>query len=131
LPPGFIGLIVGALPGLTTTMGIALLTGINFKFSGHSAIALLMGLYVAVSPGGSLAILIGIPARRPTPHPPWTVSRSPWPARRPKPSRFQRMASSSARFWHRLPGLLDAAIDGTGLEIHFRRDSSWSGFSAS
>jgi putative tricarboxylic transport membrane protein len=58
----FIGLIVGALPGLTTTMGIALLTGITFKFSGHSAIALLMGLYVGGVSGGSLsAILIGIP----------------------------------------------------------------------
>jgi len=58
----FIGLIVGALPGLTTTMGIALLTGITFKFSGHSAIALLMGLYVGGVSGGSLsAILVGIP----------------------------------------------------------------------
>jgi putative tricarboxylic transport membrane protein len=57
-----IGLIVGALPGLTTTMGIALLTGITFKFTGHSAIALLMGLYVGGVSGGSLsAILIGIP----------------------------------------------------------------------
>ncbi|HSO62568.1 MAG TPA: tripartite tricarboxylate transporter permease [Desulfobacterales bacterium] len=58
----FIGLIVGALPGLTTTMGIALLTGITFKFTGHAAIALLMGLYVGGVSGGSLsAILIGIP----------------------------------------------------------------------
>jgi putative tricarboxylic transport membrane protein len=58
----FIGLIVGALPGLTTTMGIALLTGITFKFSGHSAIALLMGLYVGGVSGGSLSgVLIGIP----------------------------------------------------------------------
>jgi putative tricarboxylic transport membrane protein len=57
-----IGLVVGALPGLTTTMGIALLTGITFKFSGHSAIALLMGLYVGGVSGGSLsAILVGIP----------------------------------------------------------------------
>jgi putative tricarboxylic transport membrane protein len=57
-----IGLIVGALPGLTTTMGIALLTGITFTFAGHSAIALLMGLYVGGVSGGSLsAILIGIP----------------------------------------------------------------------
>ena len=57
-----IGLIVGALPGLTTTMGIALLTGITFKFSGHSAIALLMGLYVGGVSGGSLSgVLIGIP----------------------------------------------------------------------
>jgi len=58
----FIGLVIGALPGLTTTMGIALLTGITFKFSGHSAIALLLGLYVGGVSGGSLsAILIGIP----------------------------------------------------------------------
>ena len=57
-----IGLVVGALPGLTTTMGIALLTGITFKFTGHAAIALLMGLYVGGVSGGSLsAILIGIP----------------------------------------------------------------------
>jgi len=58
----FIGLIVGALPGLTTTMGIALLTGITFKFSGHAAIALLLGLYVGGVSGGSLsAVMIGIP----------------------------------------------------------------------
>ncbi|OIP93332.1 MAG: transporter [Syntrophobacterales bacterium CG_4_8_14_3_um_filter_58_8] len=58
----FIGLIIGALPGLTTTMGIALLTGITFKFSGHAAIALLLGLYVGGVSGGSLsAVMIGIP----------------------------------------------------------------------
>jgi len=58
----FLGLIVGALPGLTTTMGVALLTGITFRFDGHIAIALLMGLYVGGVSGGSLsAILIGIP----------------------------------------------------------------------
>jgi len=58
----FIGLIVGALPGLTTTMGIALLTGITFKFTGHAAIALLLGLYVGGVSGGSLsAVMIGIP----------------------------------------------------------------------
>lgn len=57
-----IGLIVGAMPGLTTTMGIALLTGITFKFSGDYAIALLLGLYVGGVSGGCLsAILIGIP----------------------------------------------------------------------
>ncbi|MGE5607518.1 MAG: tripartite tricarboxylate transporter permease [Bacteroidota bacterium] len=57
-----IGIVVGALPGLTTTMGIALLTGLTYKFSGNAAIALLMGLYVGGVSGGSLsAILIGIP----------------------------------------------------------------------
>lgn len=58
----FIGLIIGSLPGLTSTMGIALLTGITFKFSGHAAIALLLGLYVGGVSGGSLsAVMIGIP----------------------------------------------------------------------
>jgi putative tricarboxylic transport membrane protein len=57
-----IGLIVGALPGLTTTMGIALLTGITFKFGGNLAVALLLGLYVGGVSGGCLsAILLGIP----------------------------------------------------------------------
>ncbi|MBL8966016.1 MAG: tripartite tricarboxylate transporter permease [Spirochaetaceae bacterium] len=58
----FIGLVVGALPGLTTTMGIALLTGITFKFGGNLAVALLLGLYVGGVSGGCLsAILLGIP----------------------------------------------------------------------
>ena len=57
-----IGLFVGALPGLTTTMGIALLTGITFKFGGSLAVALLLGLYVGGVSGGCLsAILLGIP----------------------------------------------------------------------
>lgn len=57
-----IGLIVGALPGLTTTMGIALLTGITFKFGGNLAVSLLLGLYVGGVSGGCLsAILLGIP----------------------------------------------------------------------
>ena len=58
----FIGIIVGALPGLTTTMGIALLTGITYHMSGSSAVALLIGLYVGGTYGGSLsAILLNIP----------------------------------------------------------------------
>ncbi len=57
-----IGLIVGSLPGLTTTMGIALLAGITYKLSGLYAIALLLGLYVGGVSGGALsAILVGIP----------------------------------------------------------------------
>lgn len=57
-----IGVIVGALPGLTTTMGIAILTGITYNFEGLSAIALLLGLYIGGTYGGSIsAILLGIP----------------------------------------------------------------------
>ncbi|HHW12746.1 MAG TPA: transporter [Firmicutes bacterium] len=58
----FLGIVVGALPGLTTTMGVALLTGMTYRFSGEAAIALLVGIYVGGVSGGSLsAILIGIP----------------------------------------------------------------------
>lgn len=58
----FIGIIVGALPGLTSTMGIAILTGITYTMSGLDAIALLIGLYVGGTYGGSLsAILLSIP----------------------------------------------------------------------
>ncbi|MBF0431103.1 MAG: tripartite tricarboxylate transporter permease [Fibrobacteria bacterium] len=58
----FIGMIVGSLPGLTTTMGLALLAGITYKMDSHYAISMLLGLYVGGVSGGALsAILIGIP----------------------------------------------------------------------
>lgn len=57
-----LGIIIGALPGLNATLGIALLTPITFAAPTQSAIALLMALYVGVMFGGSIsAILINIP----------------------------------------------------------------------
>src|SRR4030042_618017 len=57
-----IGMVGGALPGITTTLGIALLTSITFAMSGGDALLMLMCLYVGSVYGGSMtAITINIP----------------------------------------------------------------------
>lgn len=57
-----LGIIIGALPGLNATLGIALLTPVTFAVPTQNAIALLMALYIGVMFGGSIsAILINIP----------------------------------------------------------------------
>ncbi len=57
-----IGIVMGCLPGLNATLGIALLTPLTFAVPTDNAIAVLMSLYVGVMFGGSIsAILINIP----------------------------------------------------------------------
>jgi len=57
-----VGVIIGALPGLTATMGIALLTGLTYKLPVEYTFAILMGIYVGAIYGGSIsAILLNIP----------------------------------------------------------------------
>ncbi len=57
-----LGIIVGMLPGLTATMGIALLTGLTFQWASSDAIVILIAMYVGAIYGGSRsAILINIP----------------------------------------------------------------------
>jgi len=57
-----LGVIIGALPGLSATMGIALLTGLTYKFPVVYTFAILMGVYVGAIYGGSMsAILLNIP----------------------------------------------------------------------
>lgn len=57
-----LGIIIGSLPGLTATMGIALLTGLTYGFSPDLAIAMLICMYVGAIYGGSRSgILINIP----------------------------------------------------------------------
>ncbi|MDR1903375.1 MAG: tripartite tricarboxylate transporter permease, partial [Treponema sp.] len=56
------GILIGALPGLSATMGIALLAGLTFTLSKDVALIVLMGIYVGGIYGGSIsAILVGIP----------------------------------------------------------------------
>ena len=56
------GLIVGMLPGLTATMGVALLTGLTFRFMPDQAVLVLICTYVGAITGGSRsAILLNIP----------------------------------------------------------------------
>ncbi len=58
----FTGLIVGMLPGLTSTMAVALLTGLSFGLPTETALVILISVYVgAVSGGCQSAILLNIP----------------------------------------------------------------------
>ena len=56
------GIVIGALPGLTPTMGVALLLPITFGMDTIPSFALLLGIYVGGTYGGSIsAILIRTP----------------------------------------------------------------------
>ena len=56
------GILVGALPGLTATMGVALLVPFSFGMSMDVSIGMLLGLYCGAMYGGSIAsILIRTP----------------------------------------------------------------------
>lgn len=57
-----LGIIFGALPGLTATLGVALLTTLTYSLSLESAMIALMGIYVGAIYGGSYgSIMINIP----------------------------------------------------------------------
>jgi len=57
-----LGIVFGALPGLTATLGVALLTTVTFSFPTDLAMVALIGIYVGAIYGGSHAsILINIP----------------------------------------------------------------------
>ncbi len=57
-----LGIVIGMLPGLTATMGIALLTTLTFKWETGNAILTLIAIYVGAIYGGSRsAILLNIP----------------------------------------------------------------------
>ncbi|HEX9569142.1 MAG TPA: tripartite tricarboxylate transporter permease, partial [Rhodospirillales bacterium] len=57
-----LGIVVGSLPGLTATMGVALLTTLTYKMPAAQAILVLICMYVGAIYGGSRsAILLNIP----------------------------------------------------------------------
>ena len=57
-----IGLVIGALPGLTATMGLALMTTLTLKMESSQALLVLICTYVGAIYGGSRsAILLNIP----------------------------------------------------------------------
>ena len=56
-----LGIILGSLPGLTATMGIALMLPVSFQLSDATGMALLLGVYCGAVSGASIpAILLGI-----------------------------------------------------------------------
>jgi putative tricarboxylic transport membrane protein len=58
----FLGIVIGALPGLTATMGVALMTTLTFTMPHTHAILVLVCVYVGAIYGGSRsAILLNIP----------------------------------------------------------------------
>ena len=57
-----LGIIVGMLPGLTATMGVALMTTLTFAMPPQNAILILVCMYIgAIYGGGRSAILLNIP----------------------------------------------------------------------
>ena len=57
-----LGAIFGALPGLTATMGVAVLTPLTFWVSPEQGLAMLLGIYCGAIPAGGIpAILINVP----------------------------------------------------------------------
>jgi len=57
-----VGIVIGALPGLTATMGVALLTTLTLKMPANVALLVLVCAYVGAIYGGSRsAILLNIP----------------------------------------------------------------------
>ena len=57
-----LGIIVGMLPGLTATMGVALMTTLTFKMAAENAVIILICMYIGAIYGGSRsAILLNIP----------------------------------------------------------------------
>lgn len=58
----FLGIVFGAMPGLTATLGVALLTALTYSLGADTALLALLGMYVGAIYGGSYpAILINIP----------------------------------------------------------------------
>ena len=58
----FLGVYIGAIPGLSGTMAVSLLVSLTYAWSEVPAIALIMGVFVGVVYGGSRsAILLNIP----------------------------------------------------------------------
>jgi len=57
-----LGSVFGALPGLTATMGVAVLTPLTFWLSAEQGLAMLLGIYGGAIPAGGIpAILINVP----------------------------------------------------------------------
>ncbi len=57
-----LGIIVGMLPGLTATMGVALMTTLTYKMAAENAVIILICMYIGAIYGGSRsAILLNIP----------------------------------------------------------------------
>ena len=53
-----VGICIGALPGLTATMGVALILPVTFSMGPITGILLLVGVYFGAIYGGSIAAIL-------------------------------------------------------------------------
>gem|GEM_PF-6035213 len=98
-----LGIIFGALPGLTAAMGVALLIPLTFGMPAVEAFSALLGMYVGAIYGGGRTP--HIPAQRGRPLPPFSSARRvlcppPRPCLKAPPS---RPAENPAGLWTWLP----------------------------
>ena len=58
----FVGVFVGAMPGLSSIMGLSLMLPLTLKFDGSAGLLMLLGVFCGAIYGGSItAILIRTP----------------------------------------------------------------------
>lgn len=92
-----VGIIIGALPGLSVNMGIALLFPLTFSFQGIGGILMLLGIYCGAIYGGSItAILLktpGTPASAAT-----TIDGYPMAVKYGQPGRALGLSTFSSTF---------------------------------
>lgn len=104
-----LGILAGALPGISATMGVAVLAPLTFTLDPYPAIVSLLGIYCGAVYGGSIsAIVLGIPG---TPGAVATTLDGSLMARRgaagralgSRPSRRSWVARSAPWHWHSCP----------------------------
>ena len=89
-----VGIIIGALPGLSVNMGIALLFPLTFSFQGIGGILMLLGVYCGAIYGGSIsAILLKTPASAAT-----TIDGYPMAVKYGQPGRALGLSTFSSTF---------------------------------
>lgn len=93
----FVGIIIGALPGLSVNMGIALLFPLTFLFQGSTGILMLMGIYCGAIYGGSISAILlntpGTPASAAT-----TLDGYPMAVKYGQPGRALGISTSASTF---------------------------------
>lgn len=52
------GVVIGSLPGLTSTMGVALLIPLTFSMPPEAGLAMLGGIYLASTYSGSISAIL-------------------------------------------------------------------------
>lgn len=92
-----VGIVIGALPGLSVNMGIALLFPLTFSFQGIGGILMLLGIYCGAIYGGSISAILlktpGTPASAAT-----TLDGYPMAVKYGQPGRALGLSTFSSTF---------------------------------